>query len=169
MPLKQLDQDYYAPRIIQVAGTYPGITREEFLAVPASEPAPDQGQWSYDFNDPDAPAVGKVAIEGSQIVHLVEDPVVIIAEHPSLNIPLPKELKPVDLVVLVDRSKNRFGERKFLVIDTPGEGISIASFGSKAELPANCDILGHVSMVQIPWLPSMAPTKSGFMEVDEYF
>ena len=169
MPLKQLDQDYYAPRIIQVAGTYPGISKEEILDVPQSEPAPEQGQWSYDFNDPDGPEVGKVALEGSQIVHDIEDPIVIIAEHHALNIPLPKELKSVDLVVLVDRSKNRFGERKFLVTYIPGQGVVIGAFDSKADLPADCQILGHVAMVQIPWLPSMAPTKSGFMEVDEYF
>ena len=137
--------------------------------MPQAEPAPEQGQWSYDFNDPDGPEVGKVALEGSQIVHDVEDPIVIIAEHHSLNIPLPKELKSVDLVVLVDRAKNRFGERKFLVIHTPQQGVAIGAFDSKADLPADCQILGQVAMVQIPWLPSMAPTKSGFMEVDEYF
>jgi hypothetical protein len=169
MPLKQLDQDYYAPRVIQVAGAFPGITRDEILAT-TSEAPPDQGQWNYDFNDPEAPPIGKVALEGSQVVHGVEDPVVIIAEHPSLNIPLPEELKdPVDLIVLVDRSKKSFGERKFLVIHTPDVGVSIGAFNSKAELPSNYEILGQVAMVQIPWLPCMAPTKSGFMEVDEYF
>jgi hypothetical protein len=113
--------------------------------------------------------VGKVAIEGSQIVHAVEDPIVIIAEHQSLNIPLPKELQSVDLIVLVDRALNRFGERKFLVIHTRDQGVTIGAFDSKAELPANSVILGQVVLVQIPWLPLMAPTKSGFMEVDEYF
>jgi hypothetical protein len=169
MPLKQLDQDYFSPRIIQVAGSFPGITREEILEVSPSEPSPEQGQWAYDFCDPEGPQGGKVAIEGSQIVHAVEDPIVIIAEHTSLNIPLPKELTSVDLIVLVDRAKKRFGERKFLVLYTPDQGVAIGAFDTKADLPPSCEILGQVVMVQIPWLPAMAPTKSGFMEVDEYF
>ena len=83
---------------------------------------------------------------------------------------LPKEIKgAVDLVVLVDRANKGFGERQFLVLDVPGEGLKIGAYPSKADLPDGADILGHVSLVQIPWLPSMAPTKSGFMEEDEYF
>ncbi|GKY93976.1 hypothetical protein MPSEU_000364500 [Mayamaea pseudoterrestris] len=167
MPLKQLDQDYYAPRIIHVAGTFPGITKQEILATPPSEPSPDQGQWSYDFCT--SLQVGKVAVEGSQIVHAVQDPVIVIAEHSSLNIPLPKELTSVDLIVLVDRSNRRFGERKFLLTYTATDGVVIGAYNTKADLPPDCEILGQVAMVQVPWLPAMQPTKSGFMEVDEYF
>lgn len=75
----------------------------------------------------------------------------------------------MDLVVLVDRAQNRFAERKFLVVDVPGIGLTIAAYPERADLPANCEILGQVVFVQVPWLPSMKPTKSGFMEVDEYF
>lgn len=75
----------------------------------------------------------------------------------------------MDLVVLVDRAFNSFAERRFMVIDVPGSGVEISAFPSKAELPPNSEILGHVVLCQIPWLPSMKPTKSGFMEVDEYF
>ena len=99
-----------------------------------------------------------------------EDPVVIIAEHTSLNVPLPEAIKnAVDLIVLVDRSKNWFAERRFLVIDVPETGLEIGAYASKADLPADGEILGQVVMCQIPWLPSMKPTKSGFLEVDEYF
>ena len=109
-------------------------------------------------------------MEGSNVVAAAEDPVAIIAEHTSLNVPLPDVIKdPVDLVVLVDRAQNRFSERKFLVVDTPGIGITIAAYLTKADLPANGEILGQVVLCQIPWLPSMKPTKSGFLEVDEYF
>lgn len=169
LPLNQLDQDYYAPRIVQIAGAYPGISKEEFVAV-RSEPSAVQGQWTYDFSDPDGPQLGTVALEGSNVVAACEDPVVIIAEHPSVGVELPPAIKdPVDLIVLVDRAKNHFGERKFLVVDVPGQGIQIGAFATKSELPPNAEILGQVEMVQIPWLPSMAPTKTGFMEEDEYF
>ena len=169
LPLKQLGSDYYAPRIVQIAGAYPGLSRDEFLAV-QSEPPADQGQWTYDFSDPDGPQLGTVALEGSNLIASCQDPVVVIAEHTSLGVELPKEVvDPVDLVVLVDRGKKAFGERKFLVVHTPDNGISIAAFASKQELPANAEILGQVELVQIPWLPCMQPSKTGFMEEDEYF
>lgn len=171
LPLKQLDQDSYSPRIVQIAGAYPGLTREEYYAV-SSEPPPVPGQWSYDFSDPDGPQLGTVAIEGSNLVASCEDPVVIIAEHFALGVELPKVItEPVDLVVLVDRAKNRFGERRFLVLDNavPGtNALMIAAYNSKSELPAGCEIIGQVDQVQVPWLPGMAPTKTGFLEADEY-
>lgn len=168
LPLKQLDMDYYAPRIVQIAGAYPGLTREEFFAV-QSESSPDPGQWTYDFSDPEGPQLGTVAIEGSSTVAACEDPVVIIAEHPSIGVQLPPAIKePVDLVVLVDRAVTSFAERAFLVLDSP-DGLQIAAFPSKKDMPASSEILGRVMMVQIPWLPAMKPTKTGFMEEDEYF
>lgn len=109
-------------------------------------------------------------MDGSNVVAACEDPVAIIAEHTSLSVPLPDAIKdPVDLIVLVDRAANRFSERKFLVLDLPGSGVTIGAFPTKEELPANCEILGQVLLCQIPWLPSMKKTKTGFLEVDEYF
>ena len=159
-----------APRIVQIAGSYPGLTREEFMAV-TSEPPPEEGQWSYDFTDPEGPQVGNIALPGSESTHGAQDPVVIIAEHFSLGVELPAVIKdPVDLVVLVDRFETGFAERKFVVVDIPGnEGVKIAAYGAKADIPQGAQILGRVVMVVIPWLPSMAPTKTGFLEADNYF
>ncbi|EEC50938.1 predicted protein [Phaeodactylum tricornutum CCAP 1055/1] len=169
LPLRQLDQDYYAPRIVQIAGAYPGLTKEEFYGV-QSEEAAEVGQWSYDFSDPEGPQVGTVAMDGSELVSFCPDPVAIIAEHSSVGVDLPKEItEPVDLIVLVDRSRKGFSERTFLVVDTPEEGVLIRAYGAKVEIPDGSEILGQVLLVQIPWLPSMAPTKTGFMEADEYF
>ena len=115
--------------------------------------------------------MGTVAVEGSNVVSACADPVVIIAEHTSLAVPLPEVIKdPVDLVVLVDRAANRFAERKFLVLAVPGQQeLMIGAYPTKQELPPGAEILGQVVLCQIPWLPSMKPTKSGFLEVDEYF
>eukprot|EP00567_Pseudictyota_dubia_P003561 CAMPEP_0197439468 /NCGR_PEP_ID=MMETSP1175-20131217/6207_1 /TAXON_ID=1003142 /ORGANISM="Triceratium dubium, Strain CCMP147" /LENGTH=246 /DNA_ID=CAMNT_0042969389 /DNA_START=23 /DNA_END=763 /DNA_ORIENTATION=- len=170
LPLQQLEQDYYAPRIVQIAGSYPGITSAEFFAVTSEPPAP-KGQWTYDFSDPNGPQVGTVAIPGSNAVASCDDPVVIIAEHPSVGVELPPAIEDaVDLIVLVDRAKQAFGERKFLVVEIPGqEELVIGAYETKADLPEGGRILGQVELVQIPWLPSMKPTKSGFLEVDEYF
>ena len=61
-------------------------------------------------------------------------------------------------------------ERKFLVVDEPGsDGVVITAYPTFKDMPEGAEILGNVELVQIPWLPSMAPTKSGFMEQDEYF
>ena len=169
LPLQQLDNDEYMPRIVQIAGAYPGVTPQEFYAV-SSEPSPAQGQWTYDFSDPDGPQLGTVALPGSNIVAACRDPVVLIAEHFSLGVELPPAIQePVDVLVLVDRAMNRFGERKFLVLNVPGQGITIGAFNSKEELPEDCEILGQVLQVTIPWLPCMTKTKTGFLEADEYF
>lgn len=135
-----------------------------------SEPPAEQGQWGYDFSDPDGPQLGTVAVRGCEIISTCEDPVAIICEHFALGVPLPEILTdPVDLLTVVDRSKTRFAERKFLVLELPEEGIVIRAFPTKAQLPENANILGQVVFVQIPWLPCMKKNKSGFMEEDELF
>jgi hypothetical protein len=156
---------------IQIAGAYPGVDVETYLAL-SSEPSAELGQWSYDFSDPDGPQMGTVALPGMTSVYETEDPVVIIADHISLGVTLPPAVtEPVDLVVLCDRARTTFAERRFLVLeleDAPGE-VTIAAFESKGEMPANAKIRGQVTLVQIPWLPNMTKKKSGFMEDDELF
>ena len=155
----------------QIAGAYPGVDVETYLAL-SSEPSAILGQWNYDFSDPNGPQMGTVALPGMTSVYETEDPVVIIADHISLGVLLPPALtEPVDLVVLCDRSRTHFAERRFLVLeleDSPGI-VTIAAFGSKGEMPSNSKIHGHVTLVQIPWLPNMQKKKSGFMEEDELF
>lgn len=169
LPLDQLDQDFCNPRIVQIAGAYPGLTKEEFMAV-KSEPSPDKGQWTYDFSDPDGPQLGTVALRGGDIVHFAEDPVVVIAEHTSIGVDLPKAIKEtVDLIVFADRAEKGFTERKFMVVQTPSDGLLITAYATRNYMPDGAEILGHVQMVQIPWLPSMEPTVTGFAEADNYF
>jgi len=141
----------------------------------SSDPSAILGQWNYDFSDPDGPQMGTVALPGMTSVYETEDPVVIIADHISLGVNLPPAItEPVDLIVLCDRARTNFAERRFLVLEiqdtttTPGM-LTIAAFGSKEELPMNANIVGHVTLVQIPWLPNMQKKKSGFMEEDELF
>ena len=72
-------------------------------------------------------------------VYETEDPVVLIGDHLALGVQLPKEIvDPVDLIVLCDRSRNHFSERKFLVLEVeedPGV-INIGAFNSRDELPS---------------------------------
>jgi hypothetical protein len=155
--------------LLQIAGMYPGLTKDEFLAV-TSDPAAPAGQWTYDFSDPEGPQVGTVALPGSETLTKVEDPVVIIAEHQSIGISLPSTITdPVDIIVLVDRAIQTFSERKFLVYETPDKGLQIGAFNEKKEIPPKSSILGRVVLVFTPFLPSMQSSKTGFQEADEYF
>ena len=167
-----LTHHYYIHSLIdfKIAGAYPGLTEAQVMAV-TSEEAPEPGQWAYDFSDPDGPQVGTVAIEGSAVVYMADDPIVVIAEHYSMGIELPPGItEAVDLVVLVDRAKPTFAERKFLLVALEGTGLcKIGAFHTKADLPPKSKILGQVILVQIPWLPAMKSTKTGFMEEDEYY
>ena len=168
------------------------MTVESIRTTPASEPAPALGQWTYTFHTPtvsssantnmnDVPVQATIALEGSNIVASCVDPIVVIAEHTALNIVLPSTItEPVDLLVLIDRSKTYFSERKFLLYalvdesstpppQPPQSLVRIAAFHTREEIPARAMILGQVEQVTIPWLPAMAPTKTGFLEADEYY
>ena len=105
-------------------------------------------------------------------VYETEDPVAIIAENTSIGVQLPNINETVDLIVLCDRSRTHWQERKFLVLDMEGNGageLQIGAFTEKSDVPVNAKILGHVTFVQIPWLPGMQKKKSGFAEEDELF
>merc|ERR1711957_847199 len=157
------------PRILQIAGSYPGITREEYDVV-SSEPSAIAGQWTYDFSDPDGPQMGTVAIDGIDAFAACEDLIAIIVDHLSLKVPLHEALtESVELVAAVDRAKTNFVERKFLVIETPGEGLSIGAFPSYSEFPEGVSIIGQVELIQIPFLPIMKTSSTGFSEEDDLF
>ena len=155
----------------QIAGAYPDVDVETYLAV-SSDPPADMGQWSYDFSGPEGPQMGTVALPGLSTIYKTEDPVAIIADHITLNVPLGHGItEPIDLVVLCDRSRKYFSERKFLILeleDKPGM-VSIAAFNEKSEIPNNAKIHGQVTFVQIPWLNFMERKKSGFEEEDQLY
>ena len=135
-----------------------------------STPPSELGQWAYDFSDPDGPQLGTVAIPGCNIVATCEDPAVIIGEHFALGVPLPDSLtEPVDLLLLVDRAKKGFAERKFHVVNVPGEGVVIRGFETRAEIPEGSEILGRVDFCLVPWLPCMQKKKSGFAEDEQLY
>mmetsp|Transcript_18863 Transcript_18863/g.26560 ORF Transcript_18863/g.26560 Transcript_18863/m.26560 type:complete len:129 (+) Transcript_18863:112-498(+) len=113
----------------------PGLNTKEYQAV-TSKPPPEIGQWSYDFSDPTGPQMGTIAFLGSSILATCMDPVAIISEHSSLNIPIPPSIHgEVDLAVLVDRGMTSFAERRFLVYDFPekdgDDGVTIEAFQLK--------------------------------------
>lgn len=64
LPVDQLDDETFSPRIVQVAGAMPGLTVADLMAVGFSPPA-EMGMWQYDFSDPTGPQVAQCgALEG---------------------------------------------------------------------------------------------------------
>ena len=51
LPLQQLDDLSRWPRLLRVAGVYPGLTADEVAAPPPPAPAPEAGSWNYEFPD----------------------------------------------------------------------------------------------------------------------
>eukprot|EP00978_Attheya_sp_CCMP212_P007826 scaffold18171_cov46-Attheya_sp.AAC.2 len=60
--------------------------------VVTSEPAPELGQWTYDFSDLEGPQMGMVAIEGSLVVYGCDETIVIVADNFSIGVELPAEI-----------------------------------------------------------------------------
>ena len=165
----QLDQDYYAPRIVQIAGAYPGLTDEEFAGghFRGGSQIRDSGRMILAIRT--VLRFGTVAIEGGQVVQFCEDPVAIIAEHESVGIELRLQLPnrwTSSCSAIGPRKGSRRG--KFLVFDQPGTDLQIGAFPTKADFPGDATIMAGRADAD-PWLPAMKPTKSGFMEEDEYF
>mmetsp|Transcript_23793 Transcript_23793/g.31109 ORF Transcript_23793/g.31109 Transcript_23793/m.31109 type:complete len:228 (+) Transcript_23793:101-784(+) len=158
----QLKSDEVQPRIVQIAGVYPGLTIEEFNA-PVSSPPAERGMWQYDFTDPDGPQMGTVALPGSDIVDFLEDPVIVIATNKDLGIELRDE--ETEVLVTIDRALKTHQPLKFYAWKTPDKQITIRWFD---EIPPGYEILGQVMIVTIPHLEYMGANKSGFLEADEY-
>jgi len=164
MPLVQLNDEDISPRIIQIAGVYPGITADELMA-PQSAPAARHGMWQFDFSDPDGPQMGTVALGPNNAVHLAKDPVVLVTQSAELGLSLSNDVE-TEVLVMLDRGETDFESDKFLAVAGPDGSVTIRWYDA---LPDGYSILGRVVYVTIPYLSSMATAKSGFAEDDDGF
>lgn len=57
LPVLQMDDQEFPPRMVQVAGSLREIGVQDIMAVGTSPPA-EMGMWQYDFSDPNGPQVG---------------------------------------------------------------------------------------------------------------
>ncbi|CBJ33396.1 conserved unknown protein [Ectocarpus siliculosus] len=92
LPVDQMDDEVFAPRIVQVAGALPEITVADIMAV-GFTPAPEMGMWQYDFSDPEGPQLGTVAVPGGEQVFNMKEPVAIVCPNDDLNIQMPNDEK----------------------------------------------------------------------------
>jgi len=161
MSVIQGRSDQHFPRIVPVAGEYPGITEEELFAPYSNEPTPT-GTWAYDFSDPDDPQMGSFACPPGQIITEAEDPVAVIALNTALGlkVDLPEEL---ECVVIVDRGDLKFKPDAFYMFKTTRGTLEI---GASDSIPEGYDIMGRVILTTIPWAPGMDRASSGFLEDD---
>ena len=158
MPLQQMKQQDYLPRILRIAGMYPGISAAEIAAVKAVPPQ-TMGNWVYDFTDEASNALGVVAVPGCEPVKEAADPVAVICTSTSLGILLEEE---AECIAVIDRSDVSFNSEKFFAFAAPDTGLATICW--QKQQPADWPILGRVVYVMIPFLSYMAKKKSGFAE-----
>ena len=116
MPLSQNMPDDISPRMVPVAGMYPGVTGEELMAPPSSPSAP-MGMWQFDFSDPDGPQLGTVVLPPSAAVQKAADPVVMVAQSTELKLSLRNDVE-AEVLIVIDRGELDFDSTK----GHPGEG-----------------------------------------------
>jgi len=158
-----MDEDI-SPRIVQIAGVYPGITAPE-LNAPQSAPASPLGMWQFDFSDPDGPQMGTVALGPNNAIQLAEDPVVLVSQSAELNLSLSNNVE-AEVLIAVDRADKEFDSQKFYAFAAPDGKVEVRWYD---EVPAGYTILGKVVYITIPFLDSMQRKASGFMEDDDGF
>mmetsp|Transcript_37431 Transcript_37431/g.38113 ORF Transcript_37431/g.38113 Transcript_37431/m.38113 type:complete len:216 (+) Transcript_37431:162-809(+) len=145
LPSLQPGQDEYFPRILHIAGVYPGITPEDLAAPMGGQTAP-QGMWVYDFPDPDGPQLGTVAIPGSSAVHNCYDSVAIISNTQALGMNMGN--KPCEALVVADRGDTEFSPSEFFLFKTPDGNVSLGSMEDEEE---GFTILARVALCVVPF------------------
>jgi Rubisco Assembly chaperone C-terminal domain len=160
LPSSAYGKNEYAPRILQIAGMFPGVSYEE-LMLPKSSPAAPPGMWSYEFPDPNGPQLGQVVVPGSAAVADCIDPVALISTTHSLGMSL--NVDPVEVLIVVDRHDTIFSSDKFYTIVNRNSEVIISSMDEEDELGI---IVGRVSIVMLPFVPSNK-VSTGFSEEDE--
>ena len=136
------NSEEHFPRILQIAGMYPGITPEELMA-PSSPAANDAGFWSYFFPDPDDPNIGVVAVPGSDVVTESIDPVAIVCRSTSIGV----KGDDVEGVIVIDRADTDFYSGAFYALRTFENKVEIASADSIDDFDS---ILGKVIICMMP-------------------
>ena len=161
LPLDQLDNGVLWPRIIRVAGIYPGLTQAEVTAVPMAPEPPDQdGLWLFDFPDAHGAEYGVVAMPGSDLICGALDPVAIVASSGSLGLMIDEK----ECLVIIDRGEIDFSDRSFFCYADANGNCSIRRMDDAYE---GWTILGKVACVTLPWDADSMAKKGTWMEEDD--
>ena len=165
MPIDQLGGDQTMPRIVPIAGVYPGVSAADVRAPAVSAP-PELGNWQYDFADPDGPQMGTVALPPSDLVNLCESPVVLITTHQSLGFDAPGDDNELEVLLLVDRADVEHNEDKFYVFEqSPGGELVVRWHPSP--LPEGWSVVGRLVTVTLPFVRKAMQVQGGWLELDD--
>lgn len=164
LPLDQLDNGEPWPRIIRVAGVYPGLTQAEVAACTSAPAPPEQdGMWLFDFPDVHGAEFGVVAMPGSDIISGAIDPVAIVASSASLGLLIDDK----ECLCLIDRGEVDFSDRHFFCFAEMNGNTAIRRMdGLDGETPAGWSVLGRVVVVTLPWDMDTMAKKGTWMEED---
>lgn len=158
MPLLQLTNDDQWPRVLRVAGEYPGLTAAELAAPPSTVEAAAPGGWIFEFPDAYSSEFGMIAVPGYDLVHHSVDPVVVVAKSGSLGLPLVKEQ---EVLVVVDRDDKDFDDRAFFAFADAQGTIVMRRFESET---SEYSIVGKIILIQLPFDPSTQPKSGTWLE-----
>mmetsp|Transcript_34819 Transcript_34819/g.111601 ORF Transcript_34819/g.111601 Transcript_34819/m.111601 type:complete len:227 (+) Transcript_34819:16-696(+) len=162
LPLDQLDSDSLWPRLLRVAGAYPGLTSAELLATPGPVEAAKNGEWTYEFPDAHGSDLGVVAVPGGDLIQYASNPVAVVATAESLGLQLQND---AEALVVVDRGQTDFSEKSFFASADPDGALVIRRFDDS--LPPGWTIHGKVLFVNLPFDPkTQAPSGTWLEEGD---
>jgi hypothetical protein len=142
MPIFKGSKEDHFPRIVQIAGVFPGLSPEDVMA-PSSSPAADPGTWMYSFPDPSDPNVGVVAVPGSDVITYSADPVAIISKSSVLGISGPDS----ECVLIIDRGDIDFYEGDFYAFQTFDNTVQVGWADSMDDFNA---VIGRVVTCMMP-------------------
>lgn len=157
MPSVRIAEDEYYPRILHIAGVYPGITVED-LVLPISPPNSPPGKWTFDFADPLGPQLGTVAIPGSATLYDCIDPVVVITSSTALG--MTTVMGTEEVLVVVDREDRQFSPAQFFMFRSPYGAVQL---GNLEDLEEGFEVLGRVALCILPFAEEMKKS-TGFLE-----
>ena len=154
LPLDQLDSEHQWPRLLRVAGFYPGLTSAELAAAPGPEEVPGKGTWNFEFPDPHGSEYGVVAVPGSDLVAYAASPVAVVANAASLGLQL---TEGTEVLVVVDRGQQTFSDRAFFAFADANGMTVLRRFDT---LPPGFTVDGKIIFVYLPFDP-LTGTPSG--------
>mmetsp|Transcript_8997 Transcript_8997/g.12490 ORF Transcript_8997/g.12490 Transcript_8997/m.12490 type:complete len:217 (+) Transcript_8997:59-709(+) len=159
IPLEQLDSDLSWPRILRVAGAYPGVTVDEIKNA-ALPPAPgDKGNWIYEFPDTFGAEYGMIAVPGSDILDSCQEPIVLVASAQSLGLQLRNP--DTEVLCVCDRSQTDFSDRSFFAFADSNSNVSIGRFD---HFDASFEVLARLVLVFLPFDPSTMAKSGTWLE-----
>lgn len=165
LPIISVSGTDHFPRILHIAGVYPGITKQELFSCPTPRPTRPE-QFTFEFPTPHSAKSGIIAIPGSNLMTNCREPVAVVSTCKALEIEASEDL---EVVVIVDRGETSFTSsdhfylalnRSELDHDSPLRILWL----DKSEI-SQYEIVGKVVLCLLPCNPNEDLTSS-FMEED---